>query len=178
MSRRALSSEEEARRRKLYREGLNDKEIAQAVGLNHHSIYVWRRNRGLPVNRRRGKGKRHDIDARRKKMFEAGLTDEEMARQEGVAKGTIASWRWKHQLGRLPKQQRNYKTSYRTKNIAKNYPRANVRFLQAFERDLLRVADGRYGHALDISMFLEAWRDSQADEVINDIEKKEKGRGG
>jgi len=46
-----LSDEEEEQRMRLYRQGLNDREIAERLGLTTRAIHLWRRRRGLPANR-------------------------------------------------------------------------------------------------------------------------------
>ena len=39
----------------LYAAGLNDKQIAERLGVNHSSIYDWRNKYNLPPNARRGR---------------------------------------------------------------------------------------------------------------------------
>ncbi len=55
MSWRNLPAEEEARRRELYRQGLNDEQIARVVGRSPQTIGHWRWKRGLKPNRTRMK---------------------------------------------------------------------------------------------------------------------------
>ena len=45
-----LSREEEEKRFELYRQGLNDKEIAKELGLSPEAFRDWRVRRGLPAN--------------------------------------------------------------------------------------------------------------------------------
>jgi len=46
----SLSAEKEAKRMALYRQGLNDNEIANRCGCYHNTICSWRRKHGLPPN--------------------------------------------------------------------------------------------------------------------------------
>ncbi len=160
MSYRYLPAAEEARRRELHRQGLNDREIAQVVGLSISGIQNWRWKRGLRANYCK---QETELNIRRRKMFEAGLSDKEMAAKEGVTVETIARWRG---LRYLPRQ-----SSTGPRGTTETYPRENILFMRAFERDLLRAADQCEKRAPDIGSFLEAWRDDRASEVIEMIER-------
>lgn len=160
MSWRNLPAAEEARRRKLHRQGMTDKEIARAVGLSPSGISGWRRKRQLRANYRR---QETEMNIRRRQMYEAGLSDREMAAREGVTVGAISNWRG---LRYLPRQSRTG-----PRGTTETYPRENILFMQAFERDLLRAADRFEKRAPDIGSFLEAWRDDRASEVIEMIER-------
>jgi len=41
-----LSAEEEKRRMKLYQQGLNDREIADRVGITKAAVWEWRKSNG------------------------------------------------------------------------------------------------------------------------------------
>lgn len=51
---RIPGADEEARRIILYKQGLNDREAAEVIGIKRVGYYAWRRKRGLPANKRRG----------------------------------------------------------------------------------------------------------------------------
>jgi len=85
---RNLPAAEEARRRKLHRQGMTDKEIARAIGLSPSGISGWRRKRQLRANYRR---QETEMNIRRRQMYEAGLSDREMAAREGVTVGAISN---------------------------------------------------------------------------------------
>ena len=46
--------------RKLYDAGMNDYEIARAIGVRSSAIWLWRRNEGLPPNARVGAPKKKE----------------------------------------------------------------------------------------------------------------------
>lgn len=81
------------RRRKLYGEGLSDREIADEVGEAKRVICSWRKTRGLPANRKVGRSLRLKEEKKRRRLYEDGLSDSEIAERVGVTRKAIGSWR-------------------------------------------------------------------------------------
>jgi len=164
--RRSLPAEEEARRMKLYNQGLSDTEIGEVLGMTTSGVCCWRNSRGLPANRGKRSVREQDLATyeRRLKMYHAGVSCREIARREGVTIGAIYNWRNGSGLT-PPTMPKGRKTTGRRS-------RRGVLLIQAFERDLLWVSDQRDDdEGLDVGKFIEAWRDDRASEVIEMIER-------
>lgn len=79
-------------RMKLYKEGLNDYEIAEELGVCQATVCSWRKRRNLPPNGGVGGGNKVTFE-RRLELYDKGLTDSEIAEKVGVVRETITSWR-------------------------------------------------------------------------------------
>lgn len=78
----------------LYREGHNDREISEALGLTNPShICDWRKSQGLPPNYAR----RFD-EERAMAAYLAGMTNAEIALPMGVKAITVRQWRVRNGL--------------------------------------------------------------------------------
>lgn len=77
---------------KLYKEGLNDAEIARRLGVSATSVRDRRKQLGLPPIRRKKKSPRVNPDIILK-LSKQGLTVKEIARRLGVSKTTVSKWR-------------------------------------------------------------------------------------
>ena len=88
----------EARALQLYRQGLNDGEIAKELGMSDSAVGSWRRRMALPVNKHvyapRGDQMLH--------LYRQGMTDAQIAEEMGVRAKSVAKWRSK---GELPANQ-------------------------------------------------------------------------
>jgi hypothetical protein len=109
-------------------------------------------------------------EARRRELHRQGLSDLEIGLAVNRTRAAIACWRLKNGLkaNRGPRQQRTVLPN--TESIIYGRPRANRLFIQAFERDLLRMAD-KSREAFDVDLFLKAWRGRRASEVIEMIQE-------
>lgn len=96
-----LSPAEERRRIRLYRAGLTDGEIAREVGVTVSAVGYWRRSRGLPPNRPRGRrGGRLSPEEERIRMvlYKRGLSDYAIGKILGRSRTCIRAWRLKKGL--------------------------------------------------------------------------------
>jgi transcriptional regulator len=78
------------RRMELYAKGLNDKEIADFVGITSDTISKWREKHHLPH--------RNLKLEKRMVMYLDGLSDSEIAARENSNVQQVSSWRYLHQL--------------------------------------------------------------------------------
>lgn len=81
----------------LYRQGLNDKEMAEQLGVTRSGVNSWRHKHGLPmigVNPVAVKGS----DEERMALYQQGLEDPEIAKALGTSKSSVFCWRKKHHL--------------------------------------------------------------------------------
>tara|TARA_B100000378_G_scaffold272532_1_gene264254 strand:- start:1798 stop:2427 length:630 start_codon:yes stop_codon:yes gene_type:complete len=86
--------QDEAERRNLYDQGLNDGAIAAKLGLHYTTIRSWRRSRGLP-SKHWGKGlegPRRPPTQTRRFLHQLGWGRKAIARHEGVSYETIREW--------------------------------------------------------------------------------------
>lgn len=106
-----LSGEEEARRQELYRRGLTDGALADAIGCSKSCVTGWRRRRGLAANleekagagRRRCMGKTNAKASKTQAEIAAASRRENMeriAREAGLARAAGMSYgAWKARTG-------------------------------------------------------------------------------
>ena len=80
----------EDERMALYRRGLSDRQIAEAVGVTPGAICAWRRGRGLPPNRRRRSVTREEIE-RMVEMFRGGASYYRIAKEMGRGPALVRS---------------------------------------------------------------------------------------
>ena len=83
--------------RKLYDQGLNDREISMQIGVSDSSVARWRNAEGLPPQFPRRAQKFSREEAR--KLHALGLTDAEIGATLGMKGETIKKWR---QSAKLP----------------------------------------------------------------------------
>lgn len=87
-----LPREEHERRMVLYRDGLNDREIADQVHVTPEAITFWRKNHGLTANTPRSKIT-PAMEAEMLRMHQDGMSDGQIAKTIGLVKNTVLSWR-------------------------------------------------------------------------------------
>ena len=92
-----LPREEHERRMALYRDGLNDREIADQVHVTPEAITFWRKNHGLTANIPRRKIT-PSMEAEMLRMHREGANDMQIARALGLPKPTVAAWRRRNGL--------------------------------------------------------------------------------
>ncbi len=92
---RPVERERSRRMRELYEQGLNDCEIAEAMGITSASVWYWRSHRGL-VSHRVLQSK--DLAERMRELYERGLNDVEIACGAGCMRKTVMTWRAKNGL--------------------------------------------------------------------------------
>lgn len=95
------TTEPQDERRKLYDQGLSDREIAPLVGRTHQTIRSWRLANALPPNFPHGRNRRAvsktpaspDTKRRCLALLERGVNGGLIAREMGLASSTIDRWR-------------------------------------------------------------------------------------
>ena len=87
-----LPREEHERRMVLYRDGLNDREIADQVHVTPEAITFWRKNHGLTANTPRSKIT-PAMEAEMLRMHQDGMSDGQISQESGMKKATVVSWR-------------------------------------------------------------------------------------
>lgn len=92
-----LAPEEQKKRLALYRQGLNDRMIAEQVCVTPEAITFWRKNHGLTANTPRSKIT-PSMDAEMLRMHRAGMSDGQIAREIGLTKPTVLTWRRRNGL--------------------------------------------------------------------------------
>lgn len=98
MARPRLTPEQEQQRRSLYQQGLSDREIGRRLGLDGKTIGYWRASRGLPSNHPLLGPMTADRQAQRRQLYNAGWSDAQIARRQGVTEFAVAHWRRLRQL--------------------------------------------------------------------------------
>ena len=98
-----LLKEEHERRMALYRDGLNDREIADQVHVTPEAITFWRKNHGLTANTPRSKIT-PDMEAEMLRMHQDGMSDGQISQESGMKKATVVSWRRRRGLAANFKQ--------------------------------------------------------------------------
>ena len=91
-----LGKEENERRMKLYKHGLNDREMGEKLGLTSESISYWRKKNDLPPNRlyRSTQEKQEEF----LELYKKGLNDREIAQKMDLTPPSIRHWRKKNDL--------------------------------------------------------------------------------
>ena len=82
-----LTEEEKTIFRKLYNEGLNDKQIALQTKRCIKCVFFWRKKNGLVPHFNMLN------DAQRRKLYAEGLSDKEIAQKLEVSRNAICQWR-------------------------------------------------------------------------------------
>lgn len=98
-----LLKEEHERRMALYRDGLNDREIADQVHVTPEAITFWRKNHGLTANTPRSKIT-PGTEAEMLRMYQDGMSDGQISQESGMKKATVVSWRRRRGLAANFKQ--------------------------------------------------------------------------
>lgn len=84
--------------RQLYRNGLSDREIADAVGTLRVNVSNWRYRNGMKPNVGNRSGP-HRVDYNElRRLYDMGLTDTEIRQRMKVSYGTIYNWLTKNNL--------------------------------------------------------------------------------
>lgn len=87
--------------KKLYEEGLSDREIAEEMRKPPATVRNWRLREGLSANTDRARTAPAAVQERRRKMMDLwsqGLNDREIADGVQVTKKTVRAWREKFGL--------------------------------------------------------------------------------
>lgn len=92
-----LLKEEHERRMALYRDGLNDREIADQVHVTPEAITFWRKNHGLTANIPWRKIT-PSMEAEMLRMYQDGMSDGQISQESGMKKATVLSWRRRNGL--------------------------------------------------------------------------------
>lgn len=103
-----LKPEENPEFMRLYRDGLNDTEMAKALEVSHDTVRRWRRRNGLDSNWHHGigtarKNYRRITEQEEKQLmglWKSGKNDHQIAKIAGRYPNTI--WRWRERNG-LPR---------------------------------------------------------------------------
>jgi DNA-binding CsgD family transcriptional regulator len=94
--RRRIKSMAHTERLRLYRSGLNDREIARRLGTTRSAIVQWRGAHGLPSKYQPKAARalrKPERDAQMLKLYRVGRTDQQMAESLGCAQRTVYRWR-------------------------------------------------------------------------------------
>ena len=108
---RAQRIEQYTRIAELYKQGLSDSKIAEAVGCSRLTVFSWRQRNGKPTNnpkhtqpvkknpaeKRVAHNKKVDDD-RARELYDSGLDDQEIGSILGLSPSTISAWRRRHNL--------------------------------------------------------------------------------
>lgn len=92
----AVSLQNDSRALELYRSGASDREIADATGWGKSTVAKWRRDSGLPGNRKGVSLTQREAEVIR--LYDQGHSDPEIAGAIGCS--TYAVFHWRHRTGR------------------------------------------------------------------------------
>lgn len=95
-----LSPEQDAQRRALYDQGLNDAAIGRALGCDRTSVRAWRVRKFLPAQGTIPRPGELTVEKGedRLALYRQGLNDREIAARQGVDSTAIFGWRKRHGL--------------------------------------------------------------------------------
>ena len=84
----------------LYNKGLNDQEMAKALGCSPCTVFSWRKRHCKPPNANKSHGPRASkLDYQETlSLYRAGFSDKDMAERLGCTPATVSTWRKRHQL--------------------------------------------------------------------------------
>lgn len=71
--------------KRLYKQGMDDRQIAKETGIKISIVLRWRLTHGYPCNSK--------TNLERLRLYHQGMTDGEIARECGVNRNTINAWR-------------------------------------------------------------------------------------
>ena len=99
-------------RYELYKQGLNDVEIAAALGMTKGAICHWRNSRGLPPHKSFRVSEQEN--AKRMMLYNLGYTDVAAAKILGITRHSFYMWRKARSLPSkiAPGEKRVYKKCY------------------------------------------------------------------
>lgn len=92
-----LEPMEHERRLHLYRQGLNDREIAERLYLTPEAITHWRKTHELPAHSPR-RWITPEMAEEMARMHREGASDGQIAKQMNMPKPTVAAWRIRNGL--------------------------------------------------------------------------------
>lgn len=84
--------QEHDRRLELYNQGMNDRQIAEILGVGDTAIYKWRKQNGMKPNHTRC------VTDNRMELYEKGCTDQEIAKAIGKNAQAVKEWRKANKL--------------------------------------------------------------------------------
>lgn len=82
--------------RRMYDAGLNDREIGEALGIEKHNVWLWRKARHLPNNYTEHRNSLDHTEALR--LYREGLNDREIAEALNVSTQQTYQWRTQNAL--------------------------------------------------------------------------------
>lgn len=88
-----LPKDIEEKRLELYKQGLNDQQIADKLMYSKSEIFRWRTTRGLSPNGSTINFLPVEKDRQRTELFNQGLTDKEITDKVGLKECAIKRWR-------------------------------------------------------------------------------------
>ena len=86
----------EEKLRRMYDAGLNDREIGEALGIEKHNVWLWRKARHLPNNYTEHRNTLDHAEALR--LYREGLNDREIAEALNVSTQQTYQWRTQNAL--------------------------------------------------------------------------------
>lgn len=160
---RALELDAHSQRLALYRQGLDDAEIAVALGLTPGGIKSWRRRYGLR-RRRRVRAAAAAQKHLYRELYDLGLNDVQIARACGRHPKTVRYWRLGEGLppqGAAASRRRPRRAEPDGIRMDLVLDAQDCELVTAFLMDLLRMHDvaRACGLKLDVMTFMEAWRE-------------------
>ena len=78
---------------KLYKQGLNDTQIAEIQGVSASAVLYWRKRRGLPCNNSGLQAGSRPVAKCRKFLHSLGWRDTSIAVEQGVTRESVRTWR-------------------------------------------------------------------------------------
>ena len=110
---------------KLYRQGLNDTQIAEIQGVTTSAVLYWRKRRGLPCHNPNLQAGPRPVAQCRKFLHGLGWRDTSIAVEQGVTRESVRIWRKAQNLPLPPS--RTYDSKRRRSNQMRDIQRRVVR---------------------------------------------------
>lgn len=82
--------------RRMYEAGLNDRQIGEALGIDKHSVWLWRKARHLPNNYTDHRNTLDHAEALR--LYKSGMIDRQIAAELNVSAQQVYQWRTRNAL--------------------------------------------------------------------------------
>ena len=103
-----LTEQEEKERMDLYKQGLDDRQISDKLHLSKGPIWMWRKKKGLPSNKKQGFQKGNTLGKgsalpkeeheMRMRLYNKGLIDRKIAKVCNITVNGVCKWRKTHNL--------------------------------------------------------------------------------